>query len=81
MPDVYEKTLARAADIAGGEAELALRLNVTPSHLHLWIAGVNRPPLDVFLKAVDIVVEHDQTGRSRPLMAKAEDGASDGASD
>jgi hypothetical protein len=60
VPNVYVKTLVRAAQIVGGEAELALRLKVTPSHLHLWIRGLSDPPLDVFLRAVDIVVEHDQ---------------------
>jgi hypothetical protein len=63
---VYVKTLSRAAQIIGGEAELARQLNVTPSHLHLWILGVGRPPLDVFLKAVDIVVDHDQVIRLQP---------------
>ena len=44
MPDVYVRTLA-----------LALRLKVTPSHLTLWIQGIERPPVDVFLRAVDLV--------------------------
>lgn len=60
MPDLYVKTLVRAAHIVGGEAELALRLGVTPSHLHLWMVGAGTPPLDVFLKAVDIVMDRDQ---------------------
>jgi hypothetical protein len=60
VPDLYVQTLVRAAFLAGGEVELALRLGVVPSHLHLWILGAKTPPLDVFLKAVDIVLEHDQ---------------------
>ena len=55
MPDVYVRTLERAAQIEGGEEALALRLKVTPSHLALWIQGIERPPVEVFLLAVDLV--------------------------
>jgi len=59
LPTVHARTLKRAAEITGGEEELARRLKVTPSHLELWIRGLESPPGDVFLKAVDIVTEHD----------------------
>ena len=57
MPDVYVRTLERAVQIQGGEEALALRLKVTPSHLTLWIQGIERPPVDVFLRAVDLVTD------------------------
>jgi hypothetical protein len=76
VPDVYTRTLIRAADIVGGELELALRLKVTPSHLHLWIRGMSTPPLDVFLSAVDIVVANDQA--LRPGAAPPQDVARNG---
>ena len=57
MPDVYVRTLERAVQIEGGEQALALRLKVTPSHLALWIQGIERPPVDVFLRAVDVVTD------------------------
>jgi DNA-binding transcriptional regulator YdaS (Cro superfamily) len=56
---VYIRTLKRAAEIVGGEEELARRLKITPSHLTLWIRGVVSPPGDVFLQAADIVTQHD----------------------
>lgn len=59
MAEVHARTLKRAAEIAGGEQRLALKLKVTPSHLALWIAGIETPPLDIFLRAVDVVTEHD----------------------
>lgn len=59
MPDVRVRTLKRAAEILGGEEQLALRLKVTPSHLALWIAGKEPPPARVFLDAVDVVTEAD----------------------
>lgn len=59
MPDVYVRTLIRAAEIVGGAQELALRLKVTPSHLSLWMGGFEPCPGYVFLKAVDLVLDWD----------------------
>jgi hypothetical protein len=59
VPTVHAKTLQRAAEIVGGEQQLALRLKVTPSHLALWIQGIELPPGDIFLQAVDLVVDND----------------------
>jgi DNA-binding transcriptional regulator YdaS (Cro superfamily) len=56
---VYIRTLKRAAEIVGGEEELARRLKVAPRHLTLWICGAVSPPGDVFLQAADIVTEQD----------------------
>jgi hypothetical protein len=59
VPTVYARTLRKAAAIVGAEEALALRLNVTPSHLALWIKGLAEPPGSIFLKAADIVAEHE----------------------
>jgi len=56
---VHVRTLMRAAEIAGGEQELAFRLKVTPSHLSLWMGGLEPCPSHIFLKAVDVVLERD----------------------
>lgn len=57
MPTVYTRTLARAAEIVGGEEELARTLKVAPRRVALWIRGVVIPPGDVFLIAASIVSE------------------------
>jgi len=54
---VHVRTLIRAAEIAGGAQELAFRLKVTPSHLSLWMGGLEPCPNHIFLKAVDLVLE------------------------
>lgn len=59
MAEVHVRTLRRAAEIVGGEQPLALRLKVTPSHLSLWLGGLAEPPGDIFLRAVDLVLEED----------------------
>jgi len=57
--DVYIRTLARAAEIVGGAQALAFKLKVTPSHLSLWMAGLEPCPGPVFLMAVDLVLERE----------------------
>jgi len=58
--------LQRAAEIIGDEVALAFKLRVTPSHLALWINGLERPPDDAFLKAVDIVLDHQRANAGAP---------------
>jgi hypothetical protein len=62
MAWVHARTLRRAVDIVGGEHQLALRLKVKPNHLSLWLRGLCEPPVDVFLRAVDLVTENDDPG-------------------
>jgi DNA-binding transcriptional regulator YdaS (Cro superfamily) len=73
MPDVYIRTLARAAEIVGGATELAFRLKVTPSHLSLWMGGLEPCPANVFLQAVDLVLEREISAQRAPLAAQPAD--------
>jgi len=57
--EVYLRTLRRAAELVGDEEALARKLNVTPSHLALWMTGAEAPPTYVFLRAVDLVSERE----------------------
>lgn len=72
MPDVYIRTLVRAAEIVGGAQELAFRLKVTPSHLSLWMGGLEACPGYVFLKAVDLVLEREISAQTTPPDPKPE---------
>lgn len=62
---MHVRTLMRAAEIAGGAQELAFRLKVTPSHLSLWLGGLESCPSHIFLKAVDLVLENDLAEHGR----------------
>jgi DNA-binding transcriptional regulator YdaS (Cro superfamily) len=55
MRGVRSQTLARAAEVVGGNEALRRRLNVSALLLAAWMSGVRAPPTEVFLKAVDIV--------------------------
>jgi hypothetical protein len=59
VSDVYAATLQRAAEVLGGEQELALRLKATPSHVALWLRGEEQPPTHIFLKVVDLLSSYD----------------------
>ena len=69
MPDVYLRTLQRAAQIVGGEQALAVHLKVSPSHLTLRQRGLEEPTTEAFLSAVDLVSEHEvaQLPQPRPI--------------
>jgi hypothetical protein len=69
VPTLYARTLSRAAEVVGGEEQLALQLRIAPSQLALWLAGKGTPPGDVFLSAVDIVGEHNIQALRRPSDA------------
>jgi hypothetical protein len=69
---IHAKTLARATLIAGGVDVLALQLGVEPATLGMWLRGEKRPPVEVFLRAVDIVVA-DST-RPERLIGTERDG-------
>jgi hypothetical protein len=58
-------TLRRAAEIVGGPAQLRTYLNVSAICLAAWMTGVDTAPTQVFLKAVDLVM--DEAVAKKPL--------------
>ncbi|HEU4923779.1 MAG TPA: GAF domain-containing protein [Burkholderiales bacterium] len=52
---VYSRTLQRAAEVLGGKSKLREVLRVPLRELDRWMVGAERPPTDIFLKAVDLV--------------------------
>lgn len=72
---VYTRTLALAAQTAGGVQPLAQRLKVDPAGLERWIAGEGFPPHEAFLQALDIVAAGprvDPTGLRAAGRAQAQ---------
>jgi hypothetical protein len=55
--NVYARTLHKAAELMGGRKKLARYLRVPISDLEKWIGGDKEPPIAVFLKAVDLVLD------------------------
>jgi hypothetical protein len=54
---VYSRTLQKAAELVGGRAKLCRALRVPAAELEAWIADKSTPPLGIFLRAVDLLIE------------------------
>jgi hypothetical protein len=67
---VYSRTFQKAAELAGGNKKLARLLRVPLAELEKWSAGAAEPPLPVFLKAIDLVL--DETAPPGGLSEPAE---------
>ncbi|HEV8109675.1 MAG TPA: hypothetical protein VGP97_19350 [Burkholderiales bacterium] len=64
---VYSRTLQKAAEGAGGAKRLARLLRVPLADLEKWMADKDEPPMAVFLKAVDLVLDETTSpGASEP---------------
>jgi hypothetical protein len=59
---VYVRTFQKAVEILGGRKNLARALRVPLADLEKWLAGLKEPPIAIFLRAVDLVL--DDTSRS-----------------
>ena len=66
---VQARALRRAADILGGKDELRAALRVPMPRLEEWLQGVALPPMDIFLRAVDIISA--PSGPAQPAAARA----------
>ena len=64
---VQARALRRAAEILGGKDKLRAALHVPMPSLEQWLEGQALPPMDVFLKAVDII--SGPTGQAIPATA------------
>lgn len=54
---VYGRTLQKAAELSGGQKKLARYLRVPLADLERWLAGTDAPPISVFLKAIDFILD------------------------
>lgn len=61
---VYSRALLKAAELLGGRAELAQVLQVSQAELERWVADEQKPPREIFLRVVDIIL--DETSPAGP---------------
>jgi hypothetical protein len=67
---VYSRAVQKAADLLGGRERLAKVLLVPIAEIEKWIADRARPPREVFLRVVDIVLdEGGASGAGEPVEA------------
>ena len=63
---VYSRALLKAAELLGGRAELARMLQVPGAEIDRWIADEEKPPREMFLRVVDIILDETSAGASEP---------------
>jgi hypothetical protein len=66
-PSLSTHVLNRALALVGSTRKLAHRLRVPSAELQAWLAGEDRPPLAVFLEAVDVIL----SAQEDPLLTDA----------
>jgi len=57
---VYSRALQKAADLHGGRNQLSKLLQVPAADIDRWIADQGKPPREIFLRIVDLIL--DETG-------------------
>jgi hypothetical protein len=61
-PSVYSRALMKAAELVGGRAQLAQVLQVPRAEIDQWIADEAKPPREIFLRIVDIILDETAGG-------------------
>jgi hypothetical protein len=61
---VQTAVLQRAARVVGGYGELQTRLDASREDMITWIRGGAMPPVQIFLKLVEILMDAGELGRA-----------------
>ena len=61
-PSVYSRAVRKAAEMVGGRERLAAVLQVPAAEIETWILGEKKPPRDIFLRVVDLLIEDSAAG-------------------
>jgi hypothetical protein len=64
---VQTTVLQRAARVVGGYGELQTRLDASREDMISWIRGGAMPPVQIFLKLVEILMDAGELGRAPPV--------------
>lgn len=62
---VYSRALLRAAELLDGRDKLAKALRVPKAELDKWISDEIKPPRELFLRVVDIILD-ETAGAGEP---------------
>ena len=62
---VYSRALQKAAELVGGREKLAQMLHVPRGDIDRWIADQTKPPREVFLRIVDLILDETTPADAR----------------
>ena len=60
---VYSRALQKAAQLLGGREKLARILRVPSGDIGKWIADEAKPPREVFLRVIDLILDDSAPAR------------------
>ncbi len=60
VASVYSRALRKAAELLGGREKLSKVLHIPTADIDKWIADKGKPPREIFLRIVDLIL--DETG-------------------
>lgn len=63
---VYSRALKKAAELLGGREQLAQVLQIPAEQIDKWIADQGKPPREVFLRIVDLILDESRSGADSP---------------
>lgn len=70
MPvSVYSRAVRKAAELAGGRDNLARKLQVPLAELEKWLADKGKPPRELFLRMVDLILDDNRASDGTPADA------------
>jgi len=67
----YAKALSRAEQVLGSRARMAAFFRVPQGKLDAWLAGEEEAPLEVFLRALDVIADGPYAPRGRKRVRVA----------
>lgn len=56
-PTVHSRALQKAEELLGGRRNLAKFLQVPAAEIDKWIADQAKPPREIFLRVVDLILD------------------------
>lgn len=58
--------MRRAAELLGGRDNLARALQVSLAEIERWLSGERKPPRELFLRVVDIIIDDGAAAQGEP---------------
>jgi hypothetical protein len=68
---IHKRALQRAIELAGGVEPLAAHLKLPPTAIRFWLNASSPLPDGIFLKLVDLLLDHSTTELQPPTKAGA----------
>jgi hypothetical protein len=62
---VYSRALLKAAELCGGREKLCRILQLPKTDVDRWIADEAKPPRDIFLRVVDLILDETAPSQDR----------------